>query len=124
MHMGMKYGIGLVTLLSSMSCLWAQAPAAVAPPAAAAAGPAAAAAPAGAQPGFLAKLCTQLAVCKEKLCGTVLGQLLNNSLRPVSALSGGLVPQCCPTTPNAAELAKPSSSAEGAAAQIKKDEAE
>jgi hypothetical protein len=42
--------------------------------------------------------------------------------KPLSILSGGLLPGCCPVVPSAAELAKPNS--EGAAAKVKKDEAE
>jgi hypothetical protein len=49
--------------------------------------------------------------------------LINNGLKPVSALSGGIIGNCCPPgIPGPAELAKPNS--EGAAAKIKKDEAE
>src|SRR5262249_35354741 len=50
-------------------------------------------------------------------------QLLNNSLNPARALSGGMIPNPCPDY-SAADLAKPPTSAEGAAAAIKKDEAE
>ena len=43
-----------------------------------------------------------------------------------AALSGGLLPQCCPSPnqPNPADLVKPADSAEGAAARIKKEEAD
>jgi hypothetical protein len=59
------------------------------------------------------------------LCNSVLGQLLNNTLKPVGAISGGLVPPLCPPNAvNPADLAKPADSAEGAAARIKADEAD
>ncbi len=59
--------------------------------------------------------------CKRKFCRTQLGRLLNNSMAPIAALSGGLVPPFCPTTPSFAELQDPG--AVGAAAKIKLDEA-
>src|ERR1700676_4964140 len=49
--------------------------------------------------------------------------MLNNGLTPISSMSGGLVPLCCPAV-SLADLAKPADSPEGAAARIKKDEIE
>ncbi len=95
--------------------LWAQVPAA----------PAAAGAAAPAATGLGAKLGSlhdKKAACLDKLCTTPLGQLLNNMTKPASAMTGGVIPGLCPVVPSAAELAKPNS--EGAAAQIKKSEAE
>lgn len=63
------------------------------------------------------------AACKEKICASQIGQLLNNSLAPVGAFTGGLLGPCCPPFKQD-DLKKPAESAEGAAAQIKKDEAE
>src|SRR5262249_26693728 len=57
-------------------------------------------------------------------CATPLGGLFNNSLKPISALSGGMIGEFCPIGPSAADLAKPPDSAEGAAAQIKLAEAQ
>jgi hypothetical protein len=95
--------------------LWAQVPAAPAAPGAAA--------PAATGLGAkLGSLHDKKAACLDKLCSTPLGQLLNNMTKPASAMTGGIIPGLCPTVPSAAELAKPNS--EGAAAQIKKDEAE
>src|SRR5438128_465385 len=63
--------------------------------------------------------------CKEKFCTSPLGQLINNGLKPVSAISGGIIGNCCPADlPKPSDLAKPPTSSEGAAAQIKKDEAD
>jgi hypothetical protein len=64
----------------------------------------------------------QLAECKRKFCASPVGQLLNNSLKPVSALTGGLIGGCCLTGPSPGDLAKPGP--EGAAAKIQLDEAE
>jgi len=63
--------------------------------------------------------------CKQTMCNSVLGQMLNNTLAPMSTFSGGLVPPLCPPNAvNPADLAKPSDSAAGAAARIKADEAD
>src|SRR3954462_8995349 len=59
--------------------------------------------------------------CKRKLCETPLGQLINNSKAPLTALSGGLIPPFCPLTPSMADLADPG--AVGAASAIMLDEA-
>ena len=63
----------------------------------------------------------QKEACKRQLCATPLGQLINNSKAPLTALTGGLIPPFCPTTPSAADLADPG--AVGAAAAIMADEA-
>src|SRR5262249_34455607 len=123
MKMWIRYCAGLVALASWAPALRAQtvvapAPAAVAP----------AAAPAAAAPntswsffGISKEGCAQ---CKDKFCQSQLGILVSNSLKPASLFSGGVFPQCCPLIRefSAAELAKPG--AEGAAAKVKKDEAE
>jgi hypothetical protein len=49
--------------------------------------------------------------------------MINNTTKPLSFVSGGLVPSCCPTV-NALDLTKPPDSAEGAAARIQQDEAD
>jgi hypothetical protein len=64
----------------------------------------------------------QKTACKEHICSTQFGQLINNSLLPVGAFTGGLLGPCCPPYTQA-DLKKPSDSAEGAAAKIKADEA-
>jgi hypothetical protein len=92
---------------------------------AAAAGEAAAAPPAAPQANLFSFLCptqAQKQACKECLCQSQLGLLFNNGLAPVTALSGGLIAPLCPGTPTAAELAD--QGAVGAAAKIKKEEAE
>ncbi len=60
--------------------------------------------------------------CKEKFCRSTFGQLINNSFKPASALTGGVIPGCCPPVLKS-DLLKPADSAEGAAARIKQDEA-
>src|SRR5438105_13728209 len=125
-----KYCAGLALSAGLTPAAWAQIPAA--PPAAVGvAGPAAAVgvgvapAPAPAPAtlfSFLGLSKDQLAGCKAKLCATPLGQLLNNMMKPVSAMSGGLIGNCCPPLITA-DLVKPADSAEGAAARIEADEA-
>ena len=41
---------------------------------------------------------------------------MSNSMAPVRVLSGGILGNCCPTGPTAAQLAAPADSADGAAA--------
>jgi hypothetical protein len=60
--------------------------------------------------------------CKEHICSTQIGQLMNNSLLPFGAFTGGLLGPCCPLY-RQDELRMPADSAEGAAARIKADEA-
>jgi hypothetical protein len=99
-------------------------------PAVGAAGPAApaAAAPAGPTNNLWTFLCpspAQKAACKEAFCNSAFGQLINNSTMPMSFMSGGLIPSCCPAVdPAALDPTKtPPDSAEGTAARIKQDEA-
>jgi hypothetical protein len=73
---------------------------------------------------FLCPTEGQKALCKEKLCKTQFGQLLNNTMRPISALTGGLIGPCCDNAINPSDLAKPADSASGAAARIKQAEAD
>jgi hypothetical protein len=74
---------------------------------------------------FLCLSPEQRARCKAKFCASQFGQLTNNSLAPVAALTGGVIPQCCPdpNQVNPADLARPPDSALGAAARIKEDAA-
>src|SRR5262249_38020182 len=60
--------------------------------------------------------------CKARFCASPIGKMAQQMLKPVNAFAGGMF-DCCPVV-SPADLAKPSDSAEGAAAQIKKDEAE
>jgi hypothetical protein len=64
----------------------------------------------------------QKAACKQKFCNSIFGKLFGAILTPMSALSGGLMGPPC-GGPSPADLAKPATSAEGAAARIKADEA-
>jgi len=124
-----KYCAGLALLAGLTPVVRAQAPGAGAAAPAAGGAPAAAAgatgaAPAGAQT-IWAKLglsCDQIKACKARFCASPLGGLAQGMMKPVNMFSGGMF-QCCPAV-NPADLAKPPDNAEGAAAQIKKDEAE
>ena len=75
---------------------------------------------------FLCPTPQQKAECKQKICNSAIGKLLNAILMPVSAMSGGLLGPFCPgpNNPNPADLAKPADSAQGAAARIKQEEAD
>src|SRR5262249_55617453 len=98
---------------------------AVAPAAPAAVAGAPAAAPAAAPANLFSFICPtpeQKQACKEKICNCALGQMLNNGLKPMSTMTGGIIPTICPEV-KAADLAKPADSAEGAAARAKADEA-
>jgi hypothetical protein len=130
------YGAGVGLVLGLPLHTHAQAPPAITPtPAAAATTPAAAGAagtPGAAAGGgktiwsCLGLSKENLAQCKAKFCSSTLGQLLSNTLKPIGALSGGLVGSCCPgpDTPNPADLAQPADSELGAAAKIKQQEAQ
>ena len=92
-----------------------------------------AAAPAAAAPAgggniwsFFMKTPAQKAQIKACICGSPLGQMMSNMLMPAAALSGGLIGPICPgpNTPNPADLAKSATSAQGAAAKIKAEEAQ
>src|SRR5437588_8836439 len=89
------------------------APAAAGGPAAVAtAGPggvATAAAPGAAPNNIWSFLCMtpeQKAAKKDKFCSSPLGQLINNSLAPASALTGGVLGGCCPPV-SPKDLAQP-----------------
>jgi hypothetical protein len=81
----------------------------------------AAAAAAEPAPGFFGKMCLRLDACKRKIADTPLGQLLQNAKKPLSALTGGIVPGG-PPKPTDKEAAAPGVA--GAAAAGKKDAAE
>jgi hypothetical protein len=128
-----RWSIGCAAMAASLvfhSSLFAQAPAIPGVPAAPAVPGAPAAAPAPAAAGNIwSKICLtpeQKQACKQKLCAIPLVQMFNGTLTPLSAMSGGLLPSCCPgpNQANPADLMKPSDSAEGAASRIKKKEAE
>ena len=68
----------------------------------------------------------QKAQIKACICKSPLAGFIGNLLTPVRVMSGGLLPRVCPSPndPRPGDLAKPADSAEGAAARIKKMEAE
>ncbi|HEV3386978.1 MAG TPA: HEAT repeat domain-containing protein [Gemmata sp.] len=78
-----------------------------------------AAAPAAAPQGFFAKLCAACAACKQKICASPAGQMLNNMTKPLSFATGGIIPPFCPLMPTAQDLAQPGVA--GASDAIKKD---
>ncbi|OAI55096.1 hypothetical protein AYO44_02860 [Planctomycetaceae bacterium SCGC AG-212-F19] len=127
-----KHCMGLLAAFTLTSSLWAQAPGVPGAPAAAApAAPAGAAGAAGAAGdpsqgfAFIQKFQAQCDICKRKLCATPLGEFINNMTKPMTMMSGGLIPPCCPTAPSAAELAEAADDPGplGAAAQVAADEA-
>lgn len=73
----------------------------------------------------LAACHVSLQACREKLCATPIGQVLNGVSAPIGAVSGGLVPPFCPPTPSPAQLAaaEAAGGAQGVAAAIKAEEA-
>lgn len=74
---------------------------------------------------FFMKTPQQKAQCKAHFCSSRIGQLFNNMMVPFGAATGGLLgPICPPNAINPADLDKPSTSAEGAAAKIKAEEAQ
>src|SRR5262245_57694113 len=95
-----KCGIGLAFLAGLAPTIRAQgipvAPAPAAGAAAVATPATAAATPTNNLWSFLCPSAEQKAACKEKFCNCALGQLINNSLKPASALTGGIVPNLCP----------------------------
>src|SRR5262245_39866505 len=101
---------------------WGQAEALPAAVPVAAPAPVAAAAPARNLWTFLCPTQEMLDRKKEKFCNSMFGQLFNNGLKAPSALTGGVIPGCCPPVKKS-DLLKPADSAEGAAARIKEDEA-
>lgn len=79
--------------------------------------------------GFFGISKANCAACKQMLCNSQIGQLMNNGLAPVSGLTGGLIPQFCPAAPTAAQAAALAntpgvSPAVAAAAKIKASEAD
>ena len=49
--------------------------------------------------GFLGLSKANCAACKDKICNSQLGVLLNGAAAPASALTGGLIPPFCPPVP-------------------------
>jgi len=64
----------------------------------------------------------QKAACRQKFCNSAIGKMFNAMVSPLGMMTGGLVGSGC-SGPSAADLAKPATSAEGAASRIKQDEA-
>ena len=121
MKMWKRYCAGLAVAAGLTTGVHAQ-PGLPAPPPAVPAVPVAPAAPPATLWSFLGISKPQMAACKEQICKTQIGQLMNNGMAPISALSGGLISGCCPPF-YASDLLMPPGSAQGVAAAIKKDEA-
>jgi len=74
---------------------------------------------------FLCPTAEQKAACKNHWCNSALGQLVSGASGPISAASGGLIQNRCLKNAIENDIAKKApDSSEGAAARIKKDEAE
>lgn len=75
---------------------------------------------------FFMKTPEQKAQMKACFCNSKIGQFINNMLLPASAATGGLLGPLCPPpgAPKPEDLAKPATSAQGAAAKIKAEEAQ
>ncbi len=46
-----------------------------------------------------------LHACRDKLCASQIGQMMNGMLMPMGAMTGGMIPTICPPTTNTAGLA-------------------
>ena len=123
MHVNWRSTLAISGVLITASLATAQLPGGMAggaPGAAAAAGTPGAAAPAGAaQPGFFARMCASFDSCRQKLCASPAGQMLNGMTKPLSFGTGGVIPPFCPIMPSALDLAQPGVA--GASDAIKKD---
>ncbi len=79
--------------------------------------------------GFFGLSKANLAGCKEKLCGSQVGKLLNSGLSPLSSFTGGVIPNgFCPTLPPpppGSDLAGPAgpNGAQSVAAAVMQDQA-
>ncbi len=74
---------------------------------------------------FLLPTAEQKANCKTHFCNSGLGKMVSSATVPMSAMTGGLMPNCCLKNSIENDIAKkPPTSSEGAAARIKKDEEE
>ena len=145
MRMARLLGAGLVATLCVTGSIWAQLPSIPGAPAlpggpipavpgagAGLAGGAGGALPAAAPAApknlfsFFMKTPEQKAQLKACFCNSKIGQFFNNMLVPTGLATGGLLGPICPgpNTPNPADLAKPATSAQGAAAKIKAEEAQ
>jgi hypothetical protein len=73
---------------------------------------------------FLCPSADQKAACRAKFCNSSVGQLVNNTLKPATAFSGGLVPDLCPPKVDPTDLNRAAEDPQGVAARIQKLEAE
>jgi hypothetical protein len=111
--------LGLISSITFASTCRAQPPAPPTPPPV----PATPAAPANLW-SFLLPNAAQKSACKTCFCNSPFGQLMSGAAGPMSVFSGGLIPNRCALNSIENDLKKDPGSAEGAAAQIKKDEAD
>ncbi|MDB5310272.1 MAG: hypothetical protein JWO38_4474, partial [Gemmataceae bacterium] len=67
-----------------------------------------------------------MAMCRAQFCNSRIGQFVNNMLLPAGAITGGMLGPICPgpLAANPADLQKPATSPQGAAARIKAEEAQ
>lgn len=117
-----KYAAGLAAAAGLTPVLHAQLAVPTAPPLPGGVAPAVPALPGSPLINLLCPSPEQKEALRQKFCNSPLGQLINNGLKPLSALTGGILGNCCPPNlPNAADLKK--GGAEGLAAQIQAEEA-
>ena len=79
--------------------------------------------------GFFGLSKANCAACRQKICASPLGGMLNGMLGPASSMTGGLIPMFCPAVPTDAQVAALAAAggptgAEAVAAKIKQDEAD
>jgi hypothetical protein len=120
MNTRIRFLLGLLSSLVLAPTGWAQVPAAPGVPAL----PAAPAAPANLW-SFLLPNADQKASCKKCFCDSPIGKLTSGAAGPLSAMSGGLISNRCAKASIQNDIDNnPPGSSEGAAAAIKKDEAD
>jgi hypothetical protein len=109
--------LGVITIAFASATAYAQLPEIPNPSAAAA--PAASTARTGLFSKVFAKSPEAKALCRVRFANSPAGQLVNNLLKPLEGMTGGLLKPIGANEPNPENLKKPADSAQGAAAKIK-----
>jgi hypothetical protein len=79
--------------------------------------------------GFFGITPANCAACRQRICASPLGAMLNGLVGPAATMTGGLIPTFCPAVPTDAQVAAAAAAggptgAEAVAAKIKQDEAD
>jgi hypothetical protein len=79
--------------------------------------------------GFFGLTPANCAACRQRICASPLGAMLNGLVGPAATMTGGLIPTFCPAVPTDAQVAAAAAAggptgAEAVAAKIKQDEAD